>query len=565
MSAALTAQFAATEQLWDDLHPFSAQLAGKGQYAHRYGEYASDAYYAGLDAWASDAEARLAAIDRSTLNTVERVAIDTLAWRVSVVRGRLQPANRAFEQALAINHMTGALAFYPNYASGNGALPFDDLDDYEDNITRTREYAGELDNIIVALTAGAAVGIVESRVTIDIVIAQIDGVLASDPTASPFYQPVTNFPAGVPSSEHARLRDEYRQLVQNDVDPALRRLRTYLANTYRPVARTTPGLAALPGGRDYYNFLIGASTSLNLSAAEVHQIGLAATQDILGRMDQIRRADGFSGSLDAFDGNLSSRPELRVGSRNELVRLYRAIGTEVDRRIGDLFLYAPASELVIEPYDSVEEQFIFAATYTPGTADGSRPGLFQFNASQLGGHQLATYSLYLHEGVPGHHYQIMFAREDAGLPWFMQQTGLTAFVEGWALYSETLGYDLNLYEDRLIEYGHLRLQLLRSLRLVVDTGIHDMGWSRAQAIQFMIDNGPYGQGISSEIDRYIAIPSQALGYWLGADKFTTMRAEAEAALGGNFDIRQFHHQAIGTGTVPFPVLEAKIDNWIASQ
>jgi len=217
---------------------------------------------------------------------------------------------------------------------------------------------------------------------------------------------------------------------------------------------------------------------------------------------------------------------------------------------------------VIESYDAVEEQFLFAATYTPGTADGSRPGLFQFNASQFGGHQVSATSLYLHEGVPGHHYQIMLAREAEGPPWHMQQTGLTSYIEGWALYAETLGYDLLLYEDPLIEYGHLRLQLLR---LVVDAGIHDQGWSRQQAIQFMIDNGPHGNGISGEIDRYIAIPSQALGYWLGQERFAQMRARAENDLGAGFDLGAFHHEMIGIGTVPFPVLGSKLDAWIASQ
>lgn len=564
-SAELQTIFTASEDRWDALHPLSAQLQGKAQYAGRFGNYLDDAYYAGLQDWATQTANDLAGVDRTALTEPERVAVESLDWRVNVVLARLEPANQAFERGLAINHMTGLVSFYPNYASGAGAIAFDTLADYEANLTRNVEYAAELDATITALQGGAAQGIVESRVTIDIVISQIDATLTATPEQSPFYRPALNFPTAVPAAEHARLTNEYRAMVADVVDPALRRLRNYLANEYRAQARTTPGLAALPGGRTYYQHLIETSTSLDLTAAEIHQIGRDATQAILDRMDAIRQQDGFSGTLDAFDNDLHNRPGLGVSSRAALVQLYRDIGTDVDAIIGHIFLYGPSSELVIEPYDAVEEQFIFAATYTPGTADGSRPGLFQFNASQFGGHQLSATSLYLHEGVPGHHYQIMLAREAEGLPWHMQQTGLTAFIEGWALYAETLGYDLLLYEDPLIEYGHLRLQLLRSLRLVVDTGIHDQGWSRQQAIQFMIDNGPYGNGISGEIDRYIAIPSQALGYWLGQERFAQMRARAENDLGAGFDLGAFHHEMIGTGTVPFPVLESKLDAWIASQ
>ncbi|MBX7539805.1 DUF885 domain-containing protein [Qipengyuania sphaerica] len=565
LSARLTAVFDAAEAGYDEMFPLNAQLRGKSEYAGRFGDYLSDAWYAELQRQAQANLDALAGIDRSKLNTPSQIAYDAFAFKERQTLALFDPAVLPFERGLPMNHITGIQAFYPSYASGDGPIPFETLEDYENNISRTKEFAVALDATADAFRRGAILGVVESRNTIDIVISQL-GALADDSvTGSPFYKPVTNFPASISSADQSRLQTEYADMVTNDVLPAIRRLRNYLQNEYRLQARTTPGLAGLAGGQAYYDHLIEANTSLDLAAPAIHQTGKDEVARILGRMDAIRRSQGFSGTLDQFDQSLHQNAAYGVSSRAAYQQLFEDIGDRVVPKAYGLFRYQPTSQLSIKPYDAVQEQFMFAASYLPGTADGSRPGIFRYNASSFGGHKLASTSLFMHEGVPGHHFQIMLARENEGLPDFMNGTGLIAYVEGWALYAETLGYDMKFYDDELVEYGHLTQELLRALRLVVDTGIHHFGWSRQQALNYVAANSPYNNGLPGEIDRYIGWPSQALGYKIGELKMQELRAESVAALGDTREVlKGFHHQVLGTGVIPLPVLEAKVDAWVAA-
>jgi uncharacterized protein (DUF885 family) len=302
-----------------------------------------------------------------------------------------------------------------------------------------------------------------------------------------------------------------------------------------------------------------------LEPEEVHQLGLSEVARITTEMDKVRQEVGFTGDLPAFFNHLRDAPQFKEKTREALTKRYQDIGKTVDRLIPRYFSTVPKSKLDIRPYEPFREKFEPGGSYSEGSADGSRPGIFYFNAYDLPSRTTPGIStLYLHEGAPGHHFQISLAQENEALPAFMRFGGNTAYVEGWALYAETLGYEMGLYKDPYQRFGTLSDEMLRAMRLVVDTGIHAKGWSREQAIEYMLNHSNMGRtDVTAEVERYIAIPGQALAYKIGAMTIQRLRKKAEAELGPKFDIREFHAQVLMTGALPLTILERKIDGWIA--
>ena len=333
-----------------------------------------------------------------------------------------------------------------------------------------------------------------------------------------------------------------------------------------PRTRNTVGLGELPGGPELYRYRVADSTTTDLSPEQIHRIGLDEVARLHAEMEKVKTAVGFTGTLKQFFEHLRTDPKFQPKSREELTQSYYAIGRKLDATLPSLFSTIPRTPLEIKPTPALTEKGAARGEYQQGAPDGSRPGTFYFNAYDLPSRTLFTMeTLYLHEGAPGHHFQIMLAQENAALPDFQRFGGNTAYVEGWGLYAETLGKELGVYTDPYQYFDYLDSQLFRAIRLVVDTGIHAKGWTRERTIQYILDNSSRGRtNATAETERYIAIPGQALAYKIGQLKISELRARAEDKLGPRFDVRKFHEQVLGTGALPLAVLERKIDDWIAA-
>ena len=561
----LFALFAAADEKDLELNPLSALFRGDMRYADRLGDFLTDEYNAQSVANAQANLARLEAIDREALNPTDRIAYDVFEYNQRETLRGFSPAILAVTEVRPVNHFSGFHTFYPTFASGEGTAPFKTLEDYENNLKRHTEYVELTDRAIAKFREGEAAGIYETKLTIGNVIEQLDTQLALPLEESPLWGPVTMFPESFSASDKTRLTAEYRTSVEA-INAAHTRLRDYLRDQYLPKARDTVGLSQMKGGEALYEYMIESTTTLPLTADELHRTGLAEVERIKTGMEEIKSEVGFDGTLNEFFDYVRTDPKFKPESREALTQNYYDIGRQVDARIGDYFSLVPKTPLEIKPYEPFREKFEAGGSYMSGSPDGSRPGVFYFNAYDLPS-RLTTgnVTLYLHEGAPGHHFQISLAQENEALPAFMRFGGNTAYVEGWALYAETLGYEMGFFDDPWNRYGTLQDEQLRAMRLVVDTGLHSKGWTRDQAIDFMLANsGMTRTEVVAEVERYIAIPSQALAYKTGALKIQELRRKAEGALGDRFDIKAFHAQVLGTGALPLPVLEAKIDRWIAA-
>lgn len=564
---ALHALFAESDAASLARNPLNAIFRGDTRYADRFGDYITDAYFAAEKA-ANDRDlAALAKIDRAQLNPTDQIAYDVFKWQAEQTAIGYRPDILKLNAVRPLNHFYGFHTFYPTFSSGKGAAPFVTLADYDNGLKRHREFILWVDRSIARFEEGKAAGIVETKMTINNVIGQLDAQLAQSVEDSPYYAPIKTLPAGFSAADKARLTTAYRAAITDGIYPAYRRLREYLKNDYLPAARDQVGLSAMKGGADLYKILIENTTTLPLDAETVHQTGLAEVSRILTEMDKVKAEVGFTGTLPQFFDYLRTDPKFKKESRQALTQGYYDIGKQVDAKIGAYFANLPKAPLEIRPYEEFREKYEAGGSYEQGTPDGKRPGIFYFNAYDLPSRTTpGMTTLYLHEGAPGHHFQISLAQENAALPNFMRFGGNTAYVEGWALYAETLGYEMGFYKDPYQRFGTLSDEMLRAMRLVVDTGIHAKGWTRDQAIAYMMANSDMGRtDATAEVERYIAIPSQALAYKTGAMTIQRLRKKAETALGPKFDIRAFHDQVLNTGALPLAVLEKKIDSWIAAQ
>lgn len=546
-------------------NPLDGIYRGDLRQAGHYGDYITDAYFAAERASAEADLAALHAIDRSRLNATDQIAYDVFKYSAKEYLSGLQPEMLALRAVRPMNHFFGAHTSYPTFASGKGAAPFKTQGDYENNLKRHDGFVTYIERAIGRFRQGLESGVVETKMTVRNMIEQLDAQLAQRPEESPYFGPVKQFPESIAAAEREQLTQEYRQAIVTNIYPALTRLRDFLKTEYLPHARDGHGLVYMKGGDRLYRYLVQSSTTLPLTPEEIHQTGLSEVARITGEMEKAKKEIGFVGTLQQFFNHLRTDPKYKRPTREALTQDYYDIGTRVDAKLLDYFSRLPKAKLEIRPYEPFREKFEAGGSYDEGAADGSRPGIFYFNAYDLPSRTTpGQTSLYLHEGAPGHHFQIMLARENDALPPFMRFGGSTAFQEGWALYSETLGYDMGFYDDPIQRFGTLSAEMLRAMRLVVDTGIHSKGWTREQAIDYMMSRSDMGKtDVTAEVERYIAVPSQALGYKIGAMKIQQLRRKAEAELGGKFDIREFHAEVLMTGSLPLAILEQKIDRWIA--
>ena len=566
-AAALSALFAASDS--DNLkrNPIYGLFRGDTSRADQLGELITDAAYAAEKRAAENELKALAAIDRAALTADEQVSYDTFKWQRETDLAGLQPALLAATAQRPIDHFFGFHNFLAELQSGESAAPFKSLKDYEDALKRHDQFALLLDLSVLRFRQGMKTGVVQPKLVVNNIIDQLNNLTAGGTDASIMMKPVQTFPNDINAADQVRLKAAYAKMVGERVNPALIRLRDFLKTEYLPVARDAPGLGAMAGGPDLYRYLVASSTTTSLTPDEIHNIGLSEVARILKGMDEVKARVGFTGDRAAFFTHLRTDPRFKFVSAQAMGDAFRAVGKRTDLVVGNLFDTIPKSPLEIKPVPAHREKTDAAGSYQGGTPDGKRPGIFYYNAYDLPSRSnYGVETLYLHEAVPGHHFQVSLAQENEKLPAFQRFGGNTAFAEGWGLYAESLGPELGMFKDPYQLQGRYEDEMLRALRLVVDTGIHSKGWGRDQSIDYMLANSSMSRTDAiAEVERYIAIPSQALAYKIGQLTISRLRAKAQAALGPKFDIKGFHREVLMTGALPMAVLEAKIDRWIAQQ
>ncbi len=545
--------------------PINALFRGDLRYADQLGDFFSDAATeAGYRADKADLAA-LARIERAKLNATDRIAYDTFKRNTELDMAGLTPAMRKLRDVRPIDHFFGVQTFYPDLSSGQGAAPFKTVADYDNNIKRHRQFAAQLDVAIARFREGMKTGVVQPKLVVRNVIDQLDLQLKGGVEGSAYAGPLKAFPDSIAAADRARITAETTAVVRDAIFPAYVRLRDFLRDEYLPIAREGVGLAHMPGGIELYRYLIESNTTLPMTPDQIHNLGLSEVARISRGMEEIKTRVGFKGTLPAFFDALRANPDFKFKTKDEMRDEFLNVGKRVDLRVREQFSTIPKTALEIRPVPEYREKTDAGGSYNQGTPDGSRPGVFYYNSYDLPSRsKVGSETLYLHEAVPGHHFQISLAQENTALPPFMRFGGNTAYVEGWALYAETLWPELGMETDPYQRFGGLDDETLRALRLVVDSGIHAKKWTRDQAIDYMLaHSGMSRTDATIEVERYIAIPGQALAYKIGQLTILKLKAEAKAKLGAKFDARRFHAQVLMTGALPMTVLEAKLRAWIA--
>lgn len=446
-------------------------------------------------------------------------------------------------------------------------MPFNTVKDYENYLARLNSYPKYLDQNTALLRKGIETRWVQPPGPLRSIPKQISGQVLADATDSPLFKPFQEFPDSISQEEQDRLTKLGKSAIADRVFPAMLKLKKFIEDEYLPNGADVIGAAALPDGRDYYAYKCRYSTTTDLTPQEIHEIGMSEVKRIRGEMEKVIRESGFEGSFEEFIHFLKTDPQFYYTEADDLLIGYRDIAKRVDAELPKLFVELPRLPYGVKAFPDYEAPNQTSARYYPGSAEAARAGFFMANTYALDSRpKYEMEALTLHEACPGHHLQIARAQELTDLPKFRREGHYTAFVEGWALYAESLGDEMGFYQTPYDKFGQLTFEMWRACRLVVDTGMHNMGWSRAQAIKFFKENsGKSDLEVAVEIDRYIVWPGQALAYKIGELKIKQLRAKAEQELGEDFDLRKFHNAVLDNGAIPLPVLERLIDRWIAEQ
>jgi uncharacterized protein (DUF885 family) len=445
-------------------------------------------------------------------------------------------------------------------------LPFATVKDYDDYIARLRRFPERLDETVANMRKGMAAKLMPPKFLLEKVAEQAQGIADSKGDASPFAIPLKEMPDGLSPEEKERIRAAVLLEIDRAVIPAYERFARFVRDEYAPKGRTDVGVWALPNGAERYAHDVRRLTTTDLSPQEIHEIGLREVARIEGEMLEIAKRLGYT-DLRSFNAAIEKNPDLRAKSGDFILEQYRKYIGQMYEKLPQLFGRLPKAQLEVVPVPAFREQAAASASYETGSPDGARPGRVYVNTYEATSRTtLSNESTAYHEGVPGHHMQLSIQQELTDLPPFRQQGGYTAFIEGWALYSERLGKEVGFYQDPYSDYGRLNDEMLRAIRLVVDTGLHHKRWTREQVVAFFRDHSAIDEvEIQSETDRYIVWPGQALAYKLGQLKIVELRERAQRELGAKFDIRAFHDEVLGAGALPMQELERRIDSWIAKR
>ena len=463
---------------------------------------------------------------------------------------------------MPVNQFNGIHIDAPQLVS---ILSFESVKDYEDYITRLKLLPRLFDQNIVQMRKGTADGLMPPKILLEQVVTQSNGIAITDAEKSPFAHPFDKFPDGIPEADRKRLREAGLAAIRGSIIPAYVKFTAFVRDEYAPKGRTEPGVWSLPDGPERYAFRVKDSTTTNLTPEEIHQIGLAQVKEIEGRMLGVAHQLGYP-DLKSFYAAIRENPKLHAHSREEILDLYRKYIDAMYTRLPDLFGRLPKGRLEVMPIEEFREKEA-STHYMQGTADGSRKAHVMVNTGDFAKRTtLDVETTAYHEGVPGHHLQIAIAQELPELPPYRQQENYTAYTEGWALYSERLGKEVGFFQDPYSYYGHLQDDMLRAIRLVVDTGFHYKRWSRQQVVDFFHEHSAIDEPeVQSETDRYMAWPAQALGYKIGQLEILKLRQYSKDELGAKFDLRGFHDEVLGGGAVPLDVLSTRVHEWVGQQ
>jgi uncharacterized protein (DUF885 family) len=508
---------------------------------------------------------QLQAIDRKQLSQKEQLNYDVLAFEIDA----MLDLERFPEHLLPLDQFDNVPSTLANYASGTGSQPLTNPKQYRAYLSRLNQLPGWLDQAIANMKEGMRTGVVLPKALTAKMLPQFKQLASKTPEASIFYTPIKNMPAQFSNKDKQDLTAAYRQAVTR-IGPALERLSKFIEAEYLPASRATAGLGAMPNGAAWYQARIKHNTNLPLTPGEIHELGLKEVARIQQQMSELGPKLGYTGPAKGLAQWVSAQEKFRPFKTDaEVLDAYRKIYTTVNAKLPEYFSLLPKAKLDVQ----LEPELTRATAsdhYTPVAADGSHPGVFWAVVNDPKKYSdVGMVSLFMHEGVPGHHLHAALLKELA-LPDFRkfdtEHPNAAAYTEGWALYCETLGKEFGLYEEPRFFYGHLNDELLRAVRLVVDTGMHAQGWSRERAIAYMMETLGYSeQRATNQIERYMAWPGQALSYKVGALKILELRAKAQQALGPKFSYRKFHEVVIGDGTLPLPILEGQVNRWIAGE
>ena len=507
------------------------------------------------------AAAALAAVDRAGLTAAEQIAYDVFGRGLKQAIDAHETGLFAIQRQLALNPSFGLHVELPDFVAGPGAL-FETAADYVAGLDRLQLFSRHLDMMVQRLREGMAAGRLLPRVVVDNVLAQVAAMLALKPEETPFYSAIGRLPAALAGGDWAA---RYRAMIAGEVLPAYARWQRFLGDVYRPAAPEGPGRWATRDGQLVYAAELERHTTISITAQAIHDLGLAEVARIRDAFEKTRAQLGWAGDLKSLFEHVRTDPKFYCKTEAELLARFAEIEARIWPGIPRLFHSRPSAPFKVAGLPALGGQR-GTGYYRAGPPDGVSPGILFFNMAMLNTRPIPTLeTLTLHEGIPGHHFQINLVNEDKGLPDVLKRSGSTAYVEGWGLYAESLGLELGMFGDPWQWFGHLDMEMLRAVRLVVDTGIHALGWSRERAITYMLDNTSMAaRDVAVEIDRYIAQPGQACAYKIGELTFARLRREAAAALGNRFDVRDFHAVCLNTGALPLAVLDAKVKAWIAA-
>ncbi|WP_126965748.1 DUF885 domain-containing protein [Xanthomonas arboricola] len=554
------------DQYWDaslKLNPLQATFQGETRYNDQLPNFLSPAFrqqsHDFTVLWLGKAEA---------LGPDGLSGQDLLSYQIFVRDARSALAAEQFPSwMLPINQFYNIASIAVVLGSGTGAQPFKTVKDY-DNWSRRAVGIPELfDQAITNMRAGMQAGVVQPKVLMQKVLPQLDAIIARNAEDSLFWGPVRNLPADMPEADKQRITAEYKRLIEVRIMPAYRALRGFIATEYLPACRDTDGLTALPNGAAWYAYDVRQSTTSELTPEQIHQIGLGEVARLQAEIATLAKQVRFRGNLPKFYKFMQTDRRFAFRSETELLGYYRGLQGRVQAAVPRLFNVQGMPALEVRVVEPQRAQSAASGSYMRPSGDGSTPGVFYVNTSDLDTRRTwETESLYLHEAIPGHHFQLGLQQQLTDLPKFRRLGGETAYIEGWGLYAESLGRELGLYQDPYNYYGYLQNALWRAIRLVTDTGLHSKGWTRTQAIDYMLNNSAMTRtDAEAEVDRYMAIPGQALAYKVGEMKIAQLREQAQRELGPRFDVRAFHTEVLKDGSVPLDILQDKIQRWIATQ
>ena len=561
----LDALYEAYWQDWLSLNPEEALVEGVTRYEALFDHSLEDTWLREVIATLKHYQAALKKFDPAPLPQDARLSYEILSYELTQALAYYDNGVYRTARMLPINQFMGQHTAFALDQSGSGSYNFKTVADYDNALLRADDYARWTNDAIERLQEGVSRGVVLPRVVVERVLPQLRTHFGQAPEDTDFWKPIVKMPDDIPPAHRKRLTAEYAAKITTVIEPAYRRLYDYLHDEYLEHANATPGLGALPNGAALYEYEVRANTTTTMTPAEIHALGLAEIRRITHELEAVRKTVDFQGSLQEFLASVRTNESLHFQNPAEVIPAYQDALRRILPKLPGLFDVSPKAQLEIKALPDSAKEYQGNGNYQQAAADGSRPGILWINIYAPGiKDKFIVMTTTLHETYPGHHFQTSLAEEIKGMPAFRRLTFFNAYGEGWALYCESLGKEMGLFDDPWQYYGHLMNEMLRANRLVIDTGIHAMGWSTEQGITWMMDHSSMNrEQAAAEVERYVAYPAQALSYKVGQLDIAALRTKATEQLGPRFDVRQFHDQILLGGSMPLTVLDRKVDQWIA--